>query len=328
MTNTAFAFLITGLSERRADRFQQALDTLAAYEADEVITKTEFKDLCDSFYQAFDEANKALLKEVYVYAGKWEALSENERKLEQALFMPYVHVVGSYLKKAEAFKGETPFVAAARRLYREAAPLAERVLALKPKIGKRAPKATKTSIARDERDAKAMTCQCCARKILAETGQIAHHGYERPGQGYQTASCPGALHLPFEVSRDKLGEHITAVRASLAAFNDATVKIEADEIGFAWTYKAKGDVAWRPIDRQVIVTREGFDEIVRTWAAERQYNESTPTFDGLKKSHLAWRAGHAHREQAYIDGQQHRYDHWTQTHERQGDAWVEIKAAA
>ena len=46
------------------------------------------------------------------------------------------------------------------------------------------------------------TCQICARAIKANTGVIAHHGYQRPGSGWQTASCDGAKQLPYEVSRD------------------------------------------------------------------------------------------------------------------------------
>ncbi len=47
------------------------------------------------------------------------------------------------------------------------------------------------------------TCQICARNIKANTGLIAHHGYQRPQyQGWQTASCDGARQLPYEVSRD------------------------------------------------------------------------------------------------------------------------------
>ncbi|UTC29689.1 hypothetical protein BAJUN_00590 [Bajunvirus bajun] len=327
MTDATFDFLITGLSEKRALRFSAALDTLTAYEADPVITKTEFKDLCDQFYKAFDEANKKLLGEVHVYAGKWENLTEAEHKLDQALFMPYVHVVGSYLKKINAFKGgDTAYVVDARRLYTEIAPLAERVLALKVKIGKRAPKATKTSIERDERDAKAMTCQCCARKILAETGQIAHHGYERPGDGYQTASCPGALHLPFEVERGALELHIRSVSNALVQYNIHTVKIRDEEVGFGWSYTARGAVAWTPIKKTVTITRETFDEAVKTWAAERQYQEQQPTFDDLKARTLAMREGQRKRELDYIHGQQHRYDHWTQTHERRDGAWVALAA--
>jgi hypothetical protein len=65
-------------------------------------------------------------------------------------------------------------------------------------------------------DARRRTCQICARPIYAEVGVIAHHGYERPGMGWQTASCPGARELPFEVSRDALVAHIARQRAWLA----------------------------------------------------------------------------------------------------------------
>ena len=48
------------------------------------------------------------------------------------------------------------------------------------------------------------TCQICEREIKANTGVIAHHGYQRPdrGSGWQTESCMGARHLPYEKSCD------------------------------------------------------------------------------------------------------------------------------
>lgn len=55
---------------------------------------------------------------------------------------------------------------------------------------------------------KAGTCQICGRPILFAQGVIAHHGYERPLTGFQTDSCAGARYVPFEVSRDRLGEYI------------------------------------------------------------------------------------------------------------------------
>lgn len=39
-----------------------------------------------------------------------------------------------------------------------------------------------------------MTCQCCGRKHLANTGRIAHHGYQRPGIGLSDwDALPGKL---------------------------------------------------------------------------------------------------------------------------------------
>ena len=48
------------------------------------------------------------------------------------------------------------------------------------------------------------TCQICEREIKANIGVIAHHGYQRPdrGSGWQTESCVGARHLPYEKSCD------------------------------------------------------------------------------------------------------------------------------
>ncbi len=49
------------------------------------------------------------------------------------------------------------------------------------------------------------TCQICGREIKAKSGLISHHGYKRPnGQGWQTASCSGARHVPYEVGHDAL----------------------------------------------------------------------------------------------------------------------------
>ena len=47
-------------------------------------------------------------------------------------------------------------------------------------------------------------CQICGREIGTTTGNIAHHGYTRPGSGWQTASCFGAKWRPYEVACDAL----------------------------------------------------------------------------------------------------------------------------
>lgn len=58
------------------------------------------------------------------------------------------------------------------------------------------------------------TCQICEREIKAKTGVIAHHGYQRPdiGSGWQTDSCWGARHLPYEKSCDQLPPCIAHIK--------------------------------------------------------------------------------------------------------------------
>lgn len=56
-----------------------------------------------------------------------------------------------------------------------------------------------------------LTCQICARAIKAKRGIIAHHGYLRPGHGWQTSSCLGARYAPLEVSRDRIKEVVDTI---------------------------------------------------------------------------------------------------------------------
>lgn len=60
---------------------------------------------------------------------------------------------------------------------------------------------------------KPCTCQVCGRNIKANSGVIAHHGYKRPGDGWQTASCYGARHLPYEEANDQILKAINSATA-------------------------------------------------------------------------------------------------------------------
>lgn len=68
----------------------------------------------------------------------------------------------------------------------------------------------------------ATTCQICARPIHANTGLIAHHGYTRPhrGSGWQTSSCSGARHVPYEQGHDALDIEIPRLTAWIARRKD------------------------------------------------------------------------------------------------------------
>lgn len=59
------------------------------------------------------------------------------------------------------------------------------------------------------------TCQICGRVIKANTGTIAHHGYQRPYEGFQTSSCYGAKYPPYEESRDRIPYVIDRLETSI-----------------------------------------------------------------------------------------------------------------
>lgn len=93
-------------------------------------------------------------------------------------------------------------------------------------------------VARERAEAaKARTCQICGRQIFAEVGMIAHHGYQRPGGGTQTASCPGARELPFETSRDRLRTHITNAHVQLGAEKKMRASVAAETAPIMTSYE-------------------------------------------------------------------------------------------
>lgn len=50
-------------------------------------------------------------------------------------------------------------------------------------------------------------CQGCGREWALKNGVITHHGYKRPGGGWQTSSCSGARYAPLSKSCDRT-EHL------------------------------------------------------------------------------------------------------------------------
>jgi hypothetical protein len=100
-------------------------------------------------------------------------------------------------------------------------------------------------------------CQICEREIGTTTGLIAHHGYTRPGHGWQTASCFGAKWRPYEVACDALPEAIRSLEvyilnqegfiASWMSEPPASIDYKADN----WQggrYVSKSYTAERPAD--------------------------------------------------------------------------------
>lgn len=82
---------------------------------------------------------------------------------------------------------------------------------------------------REALDETRMECQVCARKIMASSGVIAHHGYQRPG-GWQTASCRGARRLPYEISNDAIPAEIALIQAYIKREREYLDKIKGGAI--------------------------------------------------------------------------------------------------
>lgn len=168
---------------------------------------------------------------------------------------------------------------------------------------------TKKSVELAARLAVAKTCQICGRPILAETGVIAHHGYQRPGDGYQTASCYGARELSFEVSRDLLGTYIVGLRDGLVAAKKlrAAVAAEKAPIAISYEYHVAGESKYRTA--YFSMTRETF-ETEKGKHPKFFGRRSDRTFAEFLATDLRERDNDIKKKGSYIKFQQARYDGW------------------
>lgn len=165
----------------------------------------------------------------------------------------------------------------------------------------------------------AMTCQVCGRLIKARTGAIAHHGYQRPGFGWQTSSCMGARALPFEASRDKLAEWIEVLRDLLRRNRERQVKIENETTELAFSFFA---LTVRR-EETIYLTRDTF-EASRSEHKNSFNTHSLYSFEILKARSIARAKREETQLQSEIAHQTKRHNEWRQSHVWATNHWKEI----
>ncbi len=213
----------------------------------------------------------------------------------------------------------------------EAAVALRAAIAAAPEIAKAPRPKTAAELAWE---AEAMECQVCARAICAKTGKIAHHGYARPGGGWQTASCYGAKHLPWEVSRDALGKLIEALEARLLRELANRADVDAERVAMPWSWKVRvqveGQPIWRKVEepRSAMVSRSGWDAMLAASpdnAAMFSRVNGLGTFDAAKARRLASLDSSIAMLRSDIAAFKARYASWKQTHQRAGKAWIALE---
>lgn len=196
------------------------------------------------------------------------------------------------------------------------------------------------------KQAAAMTCQCCGRQIFAQRGKIAHHGYERPGYGWQTASCMGALYLPFEVARERLADLIVALQQEIENSKTTLDLIRAEKVklGFTLTvdcepyYEKTGYARYQKTTKQELrhfsrnewadLVAEGEnrkDEGTKIWATPHK-SKADPDwyqieranryrdYDDMKEAAITAQKARIASLQADLDMSNTRFTGWKQTH--------------
>jgi hypothetical protein len=140
--------------------------------------------------------------EPYFYGGKYQQYGPARAemvKLYDTILIGSLHDCLSAWKKVNTTKIKDPVIDAMKVVLGELYPLARAAADLKPYVVKgRAPSTGPAKPVNPNKDVK--TCPCCFRDIAVTTKTMAHHGYQRPGEGWQTPSCPGVRFAPLEIS--------------------------------------------------------------------------------------------------------------------------------
>lgn len=196
---------------------RKTLDEIAAEieaaKAAGMIWNVDYQDLKQAAQRTYEDEKKAVFKNVFgavAYLDK----PENVRKCYDAIPFEMRYCAGRKMPGAEY--ADSCIINA---LVARWAPIAEGIKALKPLAikGRKVIPVTPEKEAEIAADAAARrTCQICGRKILPDAdGKLALHGYQRPGDGQQTASCYGARELKFEADCTVLGRYIETVLKSM-----------------------------------------------------------------------------------------------------------------
>lgn len=311
------------LSERRQFYLDMAVTQIETEIKVGIVPNATFNGAKETINRAIEEAAEAFLQ-----LGPHEAKNRQSDWWLSAYnadaFVRGAHGVPFALKRAEKAKDLIEYATFIRVAL---LPLSELLATAKPLIVKKQ-NLPKVKTARElEREAKTMTCQCCGMKYRANTGLIAHHGYERPGNGWQTASCFGARHLPFEVSRDRLGEMIEHLKTFRRGLRLSLTEAEKEMYPLPLEYPDYSVKADRFGKRPVIafhVTRKNFDNKKIEHAEGFRRSIKHKTFDSVKFNDIEHRKAQIKSVTRDINASQKRYDNWTQTHtgfDKKSETW-------
>lgn len=228
MTSDDFPLLFS--AARSTGRLGSALESVATAVAEGQIRNVTLQETKASLSRAVEDAWRVHVAGPHFH-GKTNggSLSPEAESLYWSVSVYGLHDVISASKKVAASKATDAGVEAMRVLLRELLPLAEAVKGLKDKVLKgRAPAAPRPPANPDQLR---LNCGCCFREVAVlggdPTGLMAHHGYERPGEGFQTASCPGIRFMPLQTTDDGPRYMAGAMRRALVATEAALARAPA-----------------------------------------------------------------------------------------------------
>jgi len=196
-------FTILRSAANSVEKFDTAIEqVIAGIEAGEIRNVT-LQDAKSALSRIVEKAWDEHVSKPYFWQSAHRH-SEDVLALHRSILMMGLHNVISVNKKITKTNATGATVDAMRAFCAEVLPLSEAVVSLKNKVSKG--RASNANPAKSKNPHKMVkTCSCCFRAIaVLPSGKMAHHGYQRPGVGWQTASCPGIRFKPLELSSEGL----------------------------------------------------------------------------------------------------------------------------
>lgn len=222
-----FPIVMSLLRENRRPHFLMALNAVMEGSANGSIRKAVLDDSKSVLSRLVEEVWEAGIRDPFL-VGKIRSYPPMLQDLLSEVRVYGLHDVLSSHKKLVKTKVEGEVVVAMRAILAEWLPLAETVSSLKDKVVKgRMPVAETPRMENPDKNVK--TCPCCFRGIAISGGKMVHHGYERPGTGYQTASCSGIMFAPLEFSTEGLVWSIMETETLLAKNEKRKETVESSD---------------------------------------------------------------------------------------------------
>ena len=207
-------FPLLHAAARNKERLAGALAEITRGTETGSIRKTVLDDAKSTLSNAVRAAWETSVENVFFSFGKWESQPKEVNDLYWDIHMWGLRDVMSASRKLSKAKLQGDAMDAMRAFVNEVLPLAQAVDELKNKVVKgRALSSKPPAPVNPNKVVK--TCACCFRPIAVQSGTMAHHGYERPGDGWQTASCAGIRFKPLEVSSEGLEWLISTLQSNL-----------------------------------------------------------------------------------------------------------------
>lgn len=198
---------------KRLGRFLESLERLDVAHSAKQIYNPAYVQIKHNLNPCLEQAWEAHVSKPHLW-GKGGSHTPAENELNFSISISTLNDVLSAQKKLDKFKESSPMADAMRKVIDEWHPVATAVKALKDNVLKgRAPSSEPAKPVNPNKDVK--TCPCCFRPIAVVSSTMAHHGYKRPEQGFQTSSCPGIRFKPLEISNEGLIYILDMTRQSI-----------------------------------------------------------------------------------------------------------------